>query len=190
MNKNQSPDDDILWIKKYLKTKDTHYWGLLYEKYKKQVFFICYGIVKSHEDASDLAVEALIKAFENLHTFNQTRPFLPWVQQIATHLCIDTIRRKKRIRFEAIQEKIDLRSDENVEKNVHTKQLAGGIQQAIRRLPGPQRKCFCLFFIQQKSYKEIASYTGISLKSVRSHIQNGKRKFKLLMEEMNIAPGL
>ncbi|MBN1996737.1 hypothetical protein JW935_04235, partial [candidate division KSB1 bacterium] len=100
MNKNQSPDDDVYWIKKYLETQDTHYWGLLYEKYKKQVFFKCYGILKSHVEASDLSVEAFIKAFENLFSFNQSKPFLPWLLQIATHLCIDTIRRKSRIRFE------------------------------------------------------------------------------------------
>ncbi len=186
--KDQSLADDVNWIKKYLASNDKHYWGLLYEKYKKQVFFKCYSIVKSQDEAGDLAVEAFIKAFENLHRFDHGKPFLPWLQQIAVHLCIDAVRRRARIRFQDIRETYDIASGENVERHVHTKQLAGGIQKAIRQLPGTQRRCFCLFFIHQKSYKEIARYTGIPLNNVRSHIQNGKRKFKVLMQEMDMGP--
>jgi RNA polymerase sigma-70 factor (ECF subfamily) len=42
--------------------------------------------------------------------------------------------------------------------------------------------CFCLFYMHQKSYNEIVKITGYSYNEVRSHIQNGRRKFKLAVE--------
>jgi RNA polymerase sigma factor (sigma-70 family) len=67
-------------------------------------------------------------------------------------------------------------------------QLRDKIRQAIRILKRPQRRCFCLFYIQQKSYQEIAEITGYSYDAVRSHIQNGRRKFKLIMKRWGVRP--
>ena len=50
----------------------------------------------------------------------------------------------------------------------------------INRLKQPQRRCFCLFYIQEKSYKEIVQITGYPYQKVRSAIQNARRNFRRL----------
>jgi RNA polymerase sigma-70 factor (ECF subfamily) len=40
-----------------------------------------------------------------------------------------------------------------------------------------------LFYIEKKSYQQIAADTGYSMMQVKSHIQNGKRNMKILIEK-------
>jgi RNA polymerase sigma-70 factor (ECF subfamily) len=40
-----------------------------------------------------------------------------------------------------------------------------------------------LFYLEKKSYQEIAENTGFTLMQVKSHIQNGKRNLKLLLDK-------
>ena len=176
------------WIENYLKTGDKQYWGRIFEKYKKQIFVRCLRILNNSEDARDLTSEAFIKAFENIQNFDLKRPFFPWLYQLTTNLCIDHIRRKKLIQFNQIEDQVISENPEDVIVNLERKELGNHIKQAIRKLKRPQKRCFCLFYIQQKSYKEIAELTGYSFNEVRSYIQNGRRKFKSIMEK-NLSTG-
>jgi RNA polymerase sigma factor (sigma-70 family) len=176
------------WIENYLKTGDKQYWGRIFEKYKKQIFVRCLRILNNSEDARDLTSEAFIKAFENIQNFDLKRSFFPWLYQLTTNLCIDHIRRKKLVQFNQIEDQVISENPEDVIVNLERKELGNHIKQAIRKLKRPQKRCFCLFYIQQKSYKEIAELTGYSFNEVRSYIQNGRRKFKSIMEK-NLSTG-
>jgi RNA polymerase sigma-70 factor (ECF subfamily) len=52
------------------------------------------------------------------------------------------------------------------------------LESAIQELTEEQKKCVQLFFIEEKSYKEIESLTGYDYKQVKSYIQNGKRNLQ------------
>ena len=56
------------------------------------------------------------------------------------------------------------------------------MEKAIEELPEEQKKCIKLFYLEQKCYREIVELTNYELKKVKSYIQNGKRKIKILME--------
>jgi RNA polymerase sigma-70 factor (ECF subfamily) len=49
-----------------------------------------------------------------------------------------------------------------------------------------QKKCIELFYLQKKSYIQIVALTGYTLMQVKSHIQNGKRNLKFLIEKKKI----
>ena len=53
---------------------------------------------------------------------------------------------------------------------------------ALLQLNKEQQLCVTLFYLEKKSYQEITEQTGYSLMQVKSHIQNGKRNLKILME--------
>ena len=54
--------------------------------------------------------------------------------------------------------------------------------EAIKQLNPEQRECINLFYLQKKSYAEIAEITSFTLLQVKSHIQNGKRNLRLMIE--------
>jgi RNA polymerase sigma-70 factor (ECF subfamily) len=47
-----------------------------------------------------------------------------------------------------------------------------------------QRICIELFYLKERSYKEIAELTGHQFNEVKSYIQNGKRNLKIQMEKI------
>ena len=70
------------------------------------------------------------------------------------------------------EEKISL-----IEKDV----LLNKMMNAIKQLNAEQKECVSLFYLQKKSYAEIAEITGFNMLQVKSHIQNGKRNLKILI---------
>ena len=174
---------DTHWIQKYLESRNTEFLGKLYERYKQRVFLQCMKMVKNAEDAKDLTSETFLRAFEHIIDFKPGLPFFPWLSRIATNLCLDHLRRCSRYRFEEIR-------DQHGVVNARNKHLEeqgfdpSMILKAIQKLKVPQRRCFCLFYINDLSYKEIAKLTGYSYDQVRSHIQNARRRIKILMEEL------
>ena len=55
--------------------------------------------------------------------------------------------------------------------------------EALKELNQEQQLCVTLFYIEKKSYHEISEQTGYTMMQVKSHIQNGKRNMKLLIEK-------
>jgi RNA polymerase sigma-70 factor (ECF subfamily) len=75
--------------------------------------------------------------------------------------------------------------DDEPGKNIHREkeQLLQWMGESLGELGKEQKLCVILFYLERKSYQEIASSTGYTLMQVKSHIQNGKRNLKLLMEK-------
>jgi RNA polymerase sigma-70 factor (ECF subfamily) len=69
-----------------------------------------------------------------------------------------------------------LNKTENEEKEEEIKL----IEKNLSRLPTEQKDCLERFYFLKQSYTKISELTGYSLNEVKSHIQNGKRKLRLM----------
>ena len=169
-------------IEEYLSSRNVQCWNFVFETYKLQIFNGCRVMLATDEDARDLTSDAFIKAIEKIETYDQNRPFFPWLLRLAKNLCIDHIRKSGRIRLERPEDWDQIGAESVPEEEETDPSRAGRIRKAILRLKKPQKVCFCLFYMHDKSYREIVHLTGYTYDEVRSHIQNGRRNFKLLME--------
>ncbi|MFM8455163.1 MAG: RNA polymerase sigma factor, partial [Ignavibacteria bacterium] len=77
-------DDDIAIIHSVLSGKKSDY-ALLWQKYNKQIYANVLKIVRSIDDADDIVQDTFLKAFNALHTYNQTFPFPAWLYKIASN---------------------------------------------------------------------------------------------------------
>ena len=55
------------------------------------------------------------------------------------------------------------------------------METCLQTLPPEQKTCLTLFYLEQKTYTEVADLTGYDLKQVKSYLQNGRRKLKICM---------
>lgn len=62
-----------------------------------------------------------------------------------------------------------------------------GMERCMETLPEEQKRSVDLFYLKEKSYKEVADLTGYEMKKVKSYIQNGKRNLKICMEQQDAA---
>ncbi|WP_317175423.1 RNA polymerase sigma factor [Pontibacter cellulosilyticus] len=113
--------------------------------------------------------------------------FKSWMHSTTRNFCLMQLRAGKKIRNIPLEDSptlfmentapMHLTEAEQIEKSEQV------LHQALQELPPEQRQCIELFYLQQKSYKEISTLTGCDLNKVKSYIQNGKRNLKLYLEK-------
>ena len=90
---------------------------------------------------------------------------------------LETIRINTPEKFVEIWDELHLNHEQDNEKRLVA------LTQALTQLSSEQRTCVELMYFENKSYKEIADITGMDMNKIKSHIQNGKRNLKILLEK-------
>jgi RNA polymerase sigma-70 factor, ECF subfamily len=75
--------------------------GPLVEPWRKPLYGYIYRMVTLRQDAEDLLQDVLVRVLENIREYRKEAPFKSWLFGIATHVCLDHLRKKKRWRAEA-----------------------------------------------------------------------------------------
>ena len=63
--------------------------------FQHRLYQVCFRMLGNRQEAEDIAQEAFVRAYVNIHTYDQKRKFSTWLFRIATNLCIDRIRKKE-----------------------------------------------------------------------------------------------
>jgi RNA polymerase sigma-70 factor (ECF subfamily) len=74
---------------------DQEAFARLVELYQKPVYNLCYRMLGTSGDAEDAAQESFLRAYKNLQRYDTTRPFATWLLSIASHYCIDQLRKRR-----------------------------------------------------------------------------------------------
>ena len=103
---------------------------------------------------------------------------------IAKNYCLMKLRDKGKVHIE-INDHI-APTDEPAEINLLAEKdrLLDKMSEALKQLNAGQQQCLTLFYLEKKSYADIAASTGYDMMQVKSYIQNGKRNLRLLMEKI------
>jgi RNA polymerase sigma-70 factor (ECF subfamily) len=134
------------------------------------------------EEAEDITQEAFIKAYRNLDSFRGQASFSTWLYKIATNLCIDRARTKKRRPQQAysLDEPFD-KEDESggreiadsrfePSKGVERDELRSLVRETVAEMPEKQRQVLIMCDLQGMSYEEISANLDIPLGTVKSRI--------------------
>lgn len=153
-------------------------YGELVQRYQQSVFNVCYRMLAERRDAEDLTQETFMHAYQRLGSFDQERPFSPWIQRIATNLCLNHIKSLKPVSVPLDDER-DYRS-ETGEANLELKQQLSedkvDIREAILELPPNYRAAIELRHYQEMSYLEISSQLNIPVSDVKSHLFRARKQ--------------
>src|SRR5271169_3755091 len=68
---------------------DREAFDALVERYQRDVYRLCFRYVNNHQDASDMAQEAFIKAFRAISRFRGESSFSTWIYRIAINTCLN-----------------------------------------------------------------------------------------------------
>jgi RNA polymerase sigma factor (sigma-70 family) len=154
----------------------------LYQRYMDLLYAVCLKYLKDPESAKD----AVMGIFEELVTKlikHEVNNFKGWVYIVAKNFCLMQLRSQKQMPLvqlpEFMQMNENLHLNEVFEKEEHLNQLV----KCMDTLSPDQKQTVQLFYIQEKSYKEIAGMTNTDWGKVRSLIQNARRNLKNCMEK-------
>lgn len=154
------------------------------EENETQVYNAVLSVVKNEEDAIDVTQDVFIKVFERAATFKGNSQVGTWIYRIAMNTALDFIKKKKRRKpFEYFY---SLLSDNQPPGGTFThpgvrledREDAAALFTALDRLPGKQQAAFVLFYIEEKSQKEIAEILQLSIGAVESLLFRAKQKLQ------------
>ncbi|WP_409252565.1 RNA polymerase sigma factor SigW [Bacillus sp. SCS-153A] len=163
------------------------------ELYKDKVFQICFRMLGNRHEAEDIAQEAFIRAYVNIHTFNQKRKFSTWLYRIATNLCIDRIRKKKPDYYldaevtgtEGLTMYSQVAAEGQLpEEEVEGMELQAEIQRQILKLPDKYRSAIVLKYIEELSLLEISEILDLPLGTVKTRIHRGREALRKQLRNM------
>lgn len=154
----------------------------IYERYRRAVYRVAYGLTHDAEDAMDVVQETFIKAHKSIARFERRASVSTWLCQIGVHLSIDLIRRKKRRDTEPMEAARDVAAPgRSVESNARERELSEALHKALMKPSDKHRAVFVLHVIKGMPYKEIAETLGCSVGTVMSRLFYARKNLQELM---------
>jgi RNA polymerase sigma-70 factor (ECF subfamily) len=158
--------------------------------FQHRLYHVCYRMLSNRQEAEDIAQEAFVRAYINIHTFDQKRKFSTWLFRIATNLCIDRIRKKKPdFHLDAEvpgTEGLNMYSQiaasgELPEEQVERMETQERIQYEIGRLPDKYRSVIILRYIEELPLQEIGDILELPLGTVKTRVHRGREALRKQM---------
>jgi RNA polymerase sigma factor (sigma-70 family) len=176
-------EDDVL-LRRYSEQGDMESLGILYDRYLHLVYGLCLKYLKSRDASQD----AVMDIYEILATKLKTQEvsyFKSWLYMVSKNHCL-MILRKPRTTKVLVDENMESEYvlHPNEEDSLEDDLLA--LEDCIEQLKEDQKQCVRMFYLDRKSYDEIAGLSDHKLEKVKSYIQNGKRNLKICLEGKHV----
>lgn len=155
-------------------------WEEIVTQHSARVYRLAYRLTGNMHDAEDLTHDVFIRVFRSLHSY-QPGTFEGWLHRITTNVFLDKMRRKQRIRFDALSDEAAARlpsREVGPEQHFTDTHFDDDVQHALDALTPDFRAAVVLCDIEGLSYEEIAATLGIKLGTVRSRIHRGRSQLR------------
>src|SRR5689334_9180188 len=154
-------------------------WGGVVRLRSARVYRLAYRLTGNQHDAEDLTQEVFVRVFRSLASYTPGT-FEGWLHRITTNLFLDMVRRKARIRFDALPDDAErLPSGDRGPAQVYDEtHFDSDVQSALDALPPDFRAAVVLCDLEGLSYEEIAATLGIKIGTVRSRIHRGRSQLR------------
>jgi len=178
-------------IEEYKSNDDLKIVGALYHRYTHLVAVLCMKYLKNSADSEDAAMEIFEVLIKDLKR-HDIQNFKAWLFTVVKNHCFKRLRKEQRdkeqtrvyqksnISFMENDSILDLEDESDIiQRNI------GKLQEGIDSLKAEQKTSVSLFYLKEKSYKEVATLTGYDIKKVKSYVQNGKRNLAIYFNKIN-----
>lgn len=154
-------------------------WESVVEQHSAAVYRLAYRLTGNRHDAEDLTQEVFVRVFKALESYTPGT-FEGWLHRITTNLFLDQMRRKARIRFEALPEDTErlAGSSPSPERAHLDAAFEHDVEEALAALSPEFRVAVVLCDIEQLTYEEIAATLGVKIGTVRSRIHRGRSQLR------------
>ena len=162
--------------------------SVLYEQFKRPIHSYIYRLLGNSEDADDVTQEVFVRACTSWNGLYERDNLSAWLYRIATNLCVDMLRRRKRISWRSLTPSSgqDDRFDSTNDDGSYLLPDSGGIpevaerehiRQALASMSEEYAVALTLSAAQGIPYQEIANILNISPNAAATRISRAKRMF-------------
>ena len=182
-------DDELTWVIQAQQGSDEAFTKLV-EEHQTHVYNLCYRMLGEPEAAEDAAQESFLRAYQNLHRYDQSRPFPTWLLSIAAHYCIDRLRRRKLSMFSLDEENdegatFEIADPASPDPEVESvkREERDRLHIMLKDLDETDRAAIVMRYWYDFSEVEIAESLRLTVSAVKSRLHRARRSLAGMWQE-------
>ncbi len=156
----------------------------LVDAYQNSVYNLAYRMLGNAAEAEDASQETFLRLYTRLATYDTQRKFSSWILSIASHYCIDRLRRRKHTPV-SLDDIVSWRwlpsRDAAPEEQTLKEEKKDEIRRLLDELPPHYRAVMVLRYWHEMSYDEIASTLGTTQSTIKSRLHRAR---KMMVEQV------
>ena len=163
---------------------DRHAYSQIVKQFQDLAVGYAYSILRNFPLAEEAAQEAFIEAYLNLDRLQKSAAFPGWLKKIVFKQC-DRITRKKShplVSLTVTGELISYRSSPT--SIAEQQELQQSVRQAIELLPEGEREVITLFYLGERSQKEISAFLEVPVSTIKNRLFSARKKLKTNFNHM------
>jgi RNA polymerase sigma factor (sigma-70 family) len=176
--------EDYFLVQQALKDNSQSAFAELMKRYRNSLHFTIMKMVENPQDAEDLTIESLSKAFRKLDQYTPQFAFSTWLFKIASNHCIDFLR-KKRIKATSIHQVGRNEDGDEYEipisdgqpdpaESMQRDERVAALRGIVDGLKPHYRRMIELRYFEEKSYEEIAEEMELPIGTVKVQLFRAK----------------
>jgi RNA polymerase sigma-70 factor (ECF subfamily) len=169
-------DQERLWVLR-AQQGDQEAFANLVQAYQGPVFNVAYRMLGSSGDAEDAAQEVFLRAYTHMESYDPARKFSSWILSIASHYCIDRLRRGHGRQVSLDEYEPDRWLPDpapHPEETALDRDREEQIRRLLANLPEQHRLVIVLRYWHDMSYEEIAQITSTTESAVKSRLHRAR----------------
>lgn len=166
---------------------DNSAYAELVNRYQNYVFTLTLRMIKSREDAEEVAQDIFVKAYRSLANFRGEAKFSTWLYTIVNTTCI-TFLRKKKLEVHSLDNEKVFEVADSIDSGMRANQVEqksrlAMVNSAISLLCPEDAQVITLFYKAEQSLEEIASAMGIEVNTAKVRLHRARTRLKEKMQQ-------
>lgn len=159
----------------------------LVNKYQGYVFTLILRMIKSREDAEEVAQDVFVKAYRSLADFRGESKFSTWLYTITNTTCITFLRKKKldihSLDNEKVFEVADSKDSGFRANMIEQKSRVEMVNEAISMLSPDDAEIITLFYKAEQNLEEISRILHLEPNTAKVRLHRARGRLKEKMEK-------
>ncbi|MDA2932842.1 RNA polymerase sigma factor [Acidobacteria bacterium AH-259-D05] len=155
----------------------------LMRAYSGLVYSLAFRMLGRRADAEDVFQETFLRVWSHLVSFRSGGNFTRWIQRIATNLCLDRLKARKRqsaylesLRVEEVE------TSEGGERYAEGGEHSGLVNLLLAELQSTHRAAVVLFYLEDRSVEEVARTLKQKPGTIKVWLFRAREKMKAALE--------
>ena len=157
----------------------------LVDRHKEKAMTLAMRMLKNRHDAEEALQDAFIRAFRALQSFEWKSSFSTWFYRIVFNVCSTKLSRQSEALFFSIDDdpdselKYELPStNDEPDIEFESKEFSSIVKFEIEKMDGAYSSILTMFLLQEMSYEEIVSVTGLPIGTVKNRLFRARNELR------------
>jgi RNA polymerase sigma-70 factor (ECF subfamily) len=146
---------------------------LLLARYQNKVFRLAYSILGNETLAEEAAQDIFVRVWKALPLYNGQASLSTWLYAISRNACLSARRQQAARRESPLEETAEPQSSDRV--------MQIDVPALLARLPDVYRRVLTLFYLEEKSYQEVAQMLDLPMGTVKTHLHRARKEAAALL---------